>query len=64
MFQSGYTLVFGIQVFPSFQIVGIHSVSNRHTRKRAGLAQVPKPTLPLRICGSLPRRTEGCVVWI
>jgi hypothetical protein len=26
--------------------------------------QVPKPTQPLRIVGSLPRRTEGFVVWV
>jgi len=41
MFQSGYIGAFGILGFPSFQIPGIHSVSNRRTRKRSGLMQVP-----------------------
>ncbi len=64
MFQSGDIAVFGNALSPSCRILGIHISPNLDTRKRTGLAQVPKPTLPLRICGSLPRRTEGFVVWI
>jgi len=64
MFQSGDIAVFGNALSPSCRILGIHNVSTPDTRMRSGLTQVPKPTLPLRICGSLPRRTEGFVVWI
>lgn len=64
MFQSGDIAVFGNALRPSFRILGIHIVSNLGTRMRTGLVQVPIPTQPLRICGSLPRRTEGFVVWV
>ncbi len=64
MFQWGDIAVFGNALLTSCRILDIHNVPNLDTRKRTGLVQVPKPTQPLRIVGSLPRRTEGFVVWV
>jgi hypothetical protein len=57
-------VVFGIPLLSSCRILGIHIAPNPDTRKRTGLVQVPKPSQPLRIVDSLPRRTEGFVVWV
>jgi hypothetical protein len=55
MFQLGGIAVSDTPLLTSCRILDTHSASSLDTRKRTGLVQVPKPTLPPQVSGYFPK---------